>query len=54
MNEITVATLKAMGVIGPDAREFDAEEVRQQVAARDKASATALEMYRKEKGLNSK
>ena len=55
MTDITKENLIAMGVIDPEDRsEFDAEAVREQVAARDAAAIKALDAYRREKRLAKK
>ena len=54
MTDITRENLVAMGVIDPNAREFNADEVRKQVESRDTAAQKALENYRREKGLIKK
>jgi len=52
--EINKETLIAMGVIEPKNPEFDADEVKKQIAIRDEAALKSLDMYRLEKGLAKK
>lgn len=51
MSEITRESLIQMGVLEKDAKEFDADAARKEVALRDAASIAALNRYRLEKGL---